>query len=240
MKWFKLDSNFLNDTRVVELIEKNGDRGLRLYIALLCSFAQQWNGEPNKEFYVNINLIQAQSGYYHRSMLLQCMANLSLIFGLSYRNVDLNFVISYPKFLKKQASYYRGAASRATGIDKNRIEQNRTTAKPLVLSTDNANKKKKSNPVVEKLFTYFCEQYFIKHNKKYIPNYAKDKSIMKRLLSTTEEIKLAELIFDFFRSNDEFIKKSDYGIGIFSTQINKLNIQKPKVLRGNIWAYTKK
>ena len=246
MKWYKIDANITSDTRIAEIIAKEGHVGVSAYIYILSLCATQWDGEKDKVFVLCLPAFKKYLGLkeirFKRILnSLQTVFKLSLNsdqtqFKLSLNSDQTQFNVSftYPKFLKKQASYFRGVASRATGIEQNRTEQNRTTAKPLVLNTDNANKKKKPNPIIEKIFTYFCEQYVIKHGKSYIPNYAKDKAIIKRLLSTMEEIKLAELIFDFFRSNDEFIKKSDYGVGIFSTQINKLNIQKPKVLRGNI------
>lgn len=63
---------------------------------------------------------------------------------------------------------------------------------------------------------------------KYVPNYAKDTILLKGLLKELPKEKILELMGKFFESQDEFIQKSGYSVGVFKSQINKLNIQKPK------------
>ena len=181
MKWLKLDANFYNDNRIIELRECSGDKGYILYITLLCMMSEQWNGEPEKTFFINVARIQAECGVYHRSILLQSMFNLARIFGLSYQHVGLNFEISYPKFLKKQGSYFRGAtrgaASCATGIEKNRIEE-KEIHKECVFSGE-----------VKEIMNFFNKTLF----KKLITNKPREKIIIKNLNlnRTVEQMKQA-------------------------------------------------
>ena len=68
----------------------------------------------------------------------------------------------------------------------------------------------------------FMDEYQKRFCTQYISNYGKDLSIFKNLLKSipTETIKI--LIVKFFYIEDDFLKKTDYGVGVFKSQINKL------------------
>ncbi len=53
----------------------------------------------------------------------------------------------------------------------------------------------------------------------------KDGTTIKRLLSKISFEDLSELLSKFFDSNDPFIQKSGYTIGVFKSQINKLRVK---------------
>jgi len=83
----------------------------------------------------------------------------------------------------------------------------------------------------------FRSHYYKKFAIEYKPNYGKDKRLINDLLKTTSIEEIEKLMIVFFNSNDEFIKKTDYGVGIFTSQINKINLQSRPArgaLRGNI------
>lgn len=72
------------------------------------------------------------------------------------------------------------------------------------------------------VFIFFCQKYKKVLNTDYIPNFGKDKKIIKDLLKikTVDEIK--RLIGDFFSMKDDFVQKSGYTVGVFKSVINKL------------------
>ena len=83
-------------------------------------------------------------------------------------------------------------------------------------------KDKKEANAVTTLRTYFCKQYTLKTGREYVINYGKEGKIFKDLLKflTTEELKT--LVNKFFALDDDWIEKAGYTIGVFKSQINKL------------------
>lgn len=79
-------------------------------------------------------------------------------------------------------------------------------------------------------------QFYLKYkevfNKDYVASFGKDGRIFKDLLKIIPQAELISLIDKFFKSTDKFIQDSGYTVGVFKTQINKLQIQKPKVKYG--------
>ena len=77
-------------------------------------------------------------------------------------------------------------------------------------------------PSTKPLLLYYSEVYKQTVGKKYIPNYAKDGALLKKVMGqlTFDEIK--GLIDKFFASTDSFITSTDRGLGVFKSQINKL------------------
>lgn len=81
--------------------------------------------------------------------------------------------------------------------------------------------------------SFFSEQFEQAFNEKPSINYAKDRTISKRLLEQYGDEKLRGLLVDFFASDDEFIRKSGHTIGVFSSVINKLLVAKKNGHRGS-------
>jgi hypothetical protein len=73
-----------------------------------------------------------------------------------------------------------------------------------------------------KLLAFFCKNYEHYRKIKYIPKYAKDKKLFKSLLSKHIDAYIAFYIKKYFESDDSFIAKTDYSVGVFYTQFNKL------------------
>ena len=72
------------------------------------------------------------------------------------------------------------------------------------------------------LLQEFCSLYKQKTDRDYVVNYAKDYSLMKRLLSSLGFEEVRARIQLFFTINDNFIKQAGYSVGIFSSMINRL------------------
>jgi len=65
----------------------------------------------------------------------------------------------------------------------------------------------------------------------YLCNWGKDMKLFKGMLEQVEKDTLKKLVGEFFKSKDAFIVGSDRSVGVFSSQLNKLN--KPRKL--TIW-----
>ncbi len=63
---------------------------------------------------------------------------------------------------------------------------------------------------------------------------AKDGSLIKTLLGKMDIEKLKELAIYFFEAEDNFIIHSGYTIGVFYSQINRLQITKGKVINAKV------
>ena len=82
--------------------------------------------------------------------------------------------------------------------------------------------KKDADPDVKTFILEWIEIWSQKFGKPYTPNWGKDGKLIKEMLKIHSIQELRELRQEFFRSDDTFVKASDYSIGIFKTQINKL------------------
>ena len=83
--------------------------------------------------------------------------------------------------------------------------------------------------IVSQLMDYFKSCFSKKFNVNYITTQPKDNSILKRLSKVMQAGEIKTLIDRFFDSDDKFICGTNYGIGVFMSQINKLQVaDKPK------------
>ncbi len=83
---------------------------------------------------------------------------------------------------------------------------------------------KKSDHQVKNLIDYHYQNYSKKFNKPYIVSGSKDGSLFKKLLSKFSEDEIKKLNDKFFESDDEFIQRTGYTVGVFATQVNKLQL----------------
>jgi hypothetical protein len=80
---------------------------------------------------------------------------------------------------------------------------------------------------------YFYDTYLKTFNALYVANFGKDGKLFKEMNKVISEKDLMSKIDKFMSSKDEFIVKAGYTVGVFYSQINKLNSSK-KVERGDI------
>lgn len=109
-------------------------------------------------------------------------------------------------------------------------EQAKRTTKGQPKDTNKNNKnevskdtcRKKTDPDVKTFILEWTEIWSQKFGKPYTPNWGKEGKLVKEMLKIHSLQELRELRQEFFRSDDSFVKNSDYSIGIFKTQLNKL------------------
>jgi len=82
--------------------------------------------------------------------------------------------------------------------------------------------KKEANPDVKRFVCWFLDEYKRRFKRTYFFT-GKDGMLIKRLLNTFSYWELVNLLDEFFRSTDPFIQRAGYTVGVFSSQINKLN-----------------
>lgn len=86
----------------------------------------------------------------------------------------------------------------------------------------------KDDPVLKpisdtaKAMNYFFESFEKKTSKKYVANFAKEGALFKDILKVIPIADLMPLMDKYFATDDDFIIKAGYTIGLFKTQINKL------------------
>jgi hypothetical protein len=78
-----------------------------------------------------------------------------------------------------------------------------------------------------------CQDHFYKKfkdvmGKAYVANFGKDGAIFKDLIAVIGDDDVIKAVDRFFISEDDFIKKSGYTVGVFKSQINKLVGDKKK------------
>ena len=98
-------------------------------------------------------------------------------------------------------------------IDTSTIDNNSLTR--VIPDTDHA-----------RIIEYWMHLHHNRFNEKYDFKGKKDGPIIKRVLKNYGYEKSCQIMETFFNSDDDFIKKAGYTLGVFSSQINKL-IQKP-------------
>ncbi len=83
---------------------------------------------------------------------------------------------------------------------------------------------KKQAPAPEReLLTKFGEMFKYHMGTKYFASFKKDLTLLKRIVDCYGREKTEELMEQFFSSDDEFLGRTGYSVGVFHTQINKLN-----------------
>jgi len=70
---------------------------------------------------------------------------------------------------------------------------------------------------------YFYDKFQEKMGKAYAADFGKDGKIFKELGKVFNEQDLKAIIDKFFTNPDEFIEKAGYTVGVFKSQVNKIN-----------------
>ena len=111
----------------------------------------------------------------------------------------------------------------------NQTDNQKPTPSSSSSSSSSSSKKKESisHSEVKKFLTHYGERFEFHFGTKPQIEWGKDGSITKNLLKTISFKELQNLLEAFFISEDKFILKSGYTIGVFKSQINKLKIGEP-------------
>jgi phage replication O-like protein O len=78
------------------------------------------------------------------------------------------------------------------------------------------------NPAIKEFFSFFCDSFNRKFGEKYTVNGGKEGQLIKRMLKVQSLDTLKLCAKGLFESNDPYIQKAGYTIGILYSQINKL------------------
>lgn len=81
---------------------------------------------------------------------------------------------------------------------------------------------KQKNPDVKRFIDYWNDKYLEKFSKKYIFQGGKEGSLVRNMLRSVDLDDLKQRADAFFNSTSEFIQEAGYTIGVFSSQVNKL------------------
>ena len=98
-------------------------------------------------------------------------------------------------------------------------------------------KSQKQN-LVRNFSDFFCEQFlnakWNKERKKYFYQGAKDTQLIQKMLKHLDITELKALCAKFMSSDDDFIKKAGYTIGVFYSQVNKLQVSNSRNANGRL------
>ena len=116
----------------------------------------------------------------------------------------------------RQGQGLRGIGDSESGSEKSKkVTQTRSK-----VSKDTC--RQQANPDVKTFIKEWSENWFQRFNKPYTVNWGKEGRLVKDMLKIHNLQELRELRKEFFQSQDSFIKKSDYSLGIFKYKLNKL------------------
>lgn len=149
MKWFKLDSGFQRDEKLIELKRISGKNGLWLWLCLVSNIAEHYEGDPKETFTIRTSILLRDSFMTARRMHEELLKIASL-FNLKVVKNDSSYDISYPKFLLKQQKYYASVQGKfkkvATHIEEE-VEVDR--------EVDKENTKRKKKDLSSKILDQF-------------------------------------------------------------------------------------
>ena len=111
-------------------------------------------------------------------------------------------------------------------IQKKLLQKKTTLAEPSGSLPIDKEIIKKPNPDIKIFIDWYSDWFLSVFDEKPLIEGGKDGTIVRRLLGTYGLEKLKGLAEAFFESDDEFIQKTGYTIGVFSKVINKLLINK--------------
>ncbi len=132
---------------------------------------------------------------------------------------------SYPKFnilSIQNYNYYQDTAIK--GRTRNRTPSVPQTYPPnkLTKNEQTMSARKKADPDVKTFILEWEETWSKKFGNPYTVNWGKEGKLVKEMLKVHSIQELRKLRDDFFKSQDSFIQGSDYSIGVFKIQLNKL------------------
>lgn len=186
MKWFKLDADFLFDGKILSL----SDKELRIWLAIISEIAARYTGKETV-FNLELNkLILSTKSKQTKFVLSLNSVCTKFELKMNLKQTENKLEIEYPNFLKKQASYFRGALTKCETLQENKNK--------IRKEEDKEEEKRETYPEqVQSVFNYFKE----KLGKKIELNESRSNIIIKRLKEgkSVEDLKHA---IDNFSKDD--------------------------------------
>lgn len=161
--------------------------------------------------------------------VVSCLQKVKNVTVSSETNTNVSYFIKYENWHKYQGDFSTNrvkkfrAEKRKNETPKKRREEKREEEirkeekrieKTIITPSGNGD--------VKAFLSYASETFKDAFKETLLIEYGKDGSIVKNLLKTYDIQKIQALWDAFLLSDDEFIRKAGYSIGIFKTQINKL------------------
>lgn len=84
---------------------------------------------------------------------------------------------------------------------------------------------KKTNPDIKKVIDSYHDKFLTKFNVKPVISGGQAGTLIGKMLEVHNFDKIEELLIKFFDCKDNFVLNSDYSIGVFFSQVNKLMIK---------------
>ena len=128
------------------------------------------------------------------------------------------------KGIKSARKRWKGHITRVTTTVKKRLQPEDNLSSSSSSSSSKKNKESISHSEVKKFLTHYGERFKFHFGTEPVIEWGKDGTLIKNLFKTISFENLKELLEAFFCSEDRFIQKSGYTMGIFKSQINKLKI----------------
>ena len=167
-----------------------------------------------------------------KNHILKSTISLNHLLRVSYTEKEMEGVIkeiriNFPKVLETNGFYsIKGFQNRINQV----YSKGYSGDTPEQYPKEVQDKIREDKNKIRGMLSCFSLKYKEKTTHAYIPNYGKDMTILKKLCSVINTEEMNELIRRFFDSNDPFIQKAGYTIGVFKSVINKLRIpEKPQV-----------
>lgn len=241
--YFPHDSNAIQDPKMMSLLFECGLAGVGMYWIIIEILHQQEDGRISEQefrkymhFYFKVNMLNKQDQQVLNKIEQVFNTHNLLVFkdGFVYservlRNKEARQIISEKRSLagKKSAQMrmfpmgYENS-TQAEQVSTHVEHKKGKERKGNHISGDNGELKDKEPSPVKIVQEFFYEKYQAKHEHPCVPNWGKDGKIFKDLLAVLKPDQIKDLIILFFESEDEFIVKAGYSVGVFRSQINKL------------------
>lgn len=194
--WFRHDADARNDPKLIALIKDYGMQG----------YAYWW---------IVLENLRASDGYKmkYKQYVIDALSHQMMC---SCDNVE--------RFLDNCVGYELLTKDKGFIFSQPMINRMKEVQSKSTKCREAAEKRweKEKNPDIKRFLDYWNSKYVEKFGEKYISNYAKDGYLVKIMLESVDFDNLKKRADAFFLSTKEFIQEAGYTIGVFSSQINKL------------------
>jgi hypothetical protein len=233
--YFPHDSNAHCDPKITMLFLEMGAMGYGIYWVII----EMLRNEPTYK----MSFLDTDAVAYQSHCKDEDVRKVIREFGLfKYDDIDkifwseslINRMRDYDaKREKARASanlrWHKDANAMPTQCDGNAVKYSKVKKSSIAES--------KEPSATKEIFDHFKARFNTFRGVGYVVrSYGKDMKLLKDVLSQLDKGTVTGMVDDFFKSKDQFVVGSDYSVGVFVSQINKLN--KPK--KATVWETAEK
>ncbi len=216
--YFPHDCNARNDQKLIAVRAKHGMKGYGIYFGIvemlreangyqisskidLLAFDLREEQKDIKDILENYNLFETDGVIFWSPTLIERMKKLSEVRE------------------KRRVAGKEGGLAKA----RNLLEQTPSKNLPVKESKVKESKVLVPNGTTKLFIDWWYQQYLAKFNRPYLVNGSKDGSLIKKMVGTFGIEDTKARAKRFLASEEPFIIKAGYTIGVFYSQINRLN-----------------